>query len=68
MSVPRMTPRQRVLIALEHREPDRVPIEYFFFGTPEMVGRLKAHLRCETDEASPARVSAYLTTIGRYVR
>mgnify|MGYP000533678897 CR=1 FL=1 len=45
-----VTPRQRVLTALDHREPDRVPIEYFFFGTPEMVAKLKAHLRCETDE------------------
>jgi uroporphyrinogen decarboxylase len=45
-----MTPRQRVLTALDHRQPDRVPIEYHFFGTPEMVARLKAHLRCETDE------------------
>lgn len=39
-----ITPRQRVWTALAHREPDRVPIEYHFFGTPETVARLKAHL------------------------
>jgi uroporphyrinogen decarboxylase len=51
MSMPwRMTPRQRVLAALAHRPSDRVPIEYHFFGTPEMLAKLRAALGYESNE------------------
>jgi uroporphyrinogen decarboxylase len=39
------------MTALGYREPDRVPIDYFFFGTPETIAKLKAYLRIEDDEA-----------------
>ncbi len=42
-----MTPRQRVIAALEHREPDRVPLDFGTIGVsspvPEMYGRLASH-------------------------
>ena len=37
-----MTPKQRVLAAVEHREPDRVPIQIYL--TPEIEERLKQYL------------------------
>ncbi|NOX61672.1 MAG: hypothetical protein GXP42_06970 [Chloroflexi bacterium] len=37
-----MTPRQRVLTALEHRLPDRQPVD--FLATPEIWRRLQAHI------------------------
>ena len=43
-----MTSRERVLAAIEHRTPDRPPLNYF--GTPETTDRLLAHLKLETHE------------------
>lgn len=36
-----MTPRERVLAAIHHREPDRVPVNYL--GTPETDAKLREH-------------------------
>ena len=41
-----MTPRERVLTAIEHREPDRVPADYW--GTPEYDQLLGRHFGVET--------------------
>ena len=43
-----LTPRQRVKIALEHKEPDRIPIG--FESTPEVTKSLKSFLGIETDD------------------
>src|SRR5689334_16091361 len=40
-----MTHRERVATALEHREPDRCPMQISF--TPEFAGRLGADLRIQ---------------------
>jgi len=56
-----MTSRERVMAALEHRRPDRPPMN--FYGTPEVWDKLKRHLRLETDEA----VRRYLGSDMRYV-
>jgi uroporphyrinogen decarboxylase len=42
--MPRMTPRERVLAALAHRQPDRVPFSYGFGPTGEMTQTLTAEL------------------------
>lgn len=44
-----MTPRERVLTALAHREPDRIPWDYW--AAPEVTERLLAHLRLPDLEA-----------------
>ena len=44
-----MTSRERVLAALGHREPDRVPRD--FWAGPELTDRLCADLRCTDREA-----------------
>ena len=44
----KMTSRERVMTALEHRAPDRPPLNYF--GTPETDALLMRHLRLETRE------------------
>jgi uroporphyrinogen decarboxylase len=41
-----MTPRERWLAVLEHRLPDRVPLDYW--GTPEITEKLIQHLSCST--------------------
>ena len=41
-----MTPRQRVLTALRHERPDRVPL--FYRDVPEVRTRLMAHFGCQT--------------------
>lgn len=33
-----MNSRERVLTALEHRQPDQVPVNYYY-ATPEVVGQ-----------------------------
>jgi uroporphyrinogen decarboxylase len=43
-----MTPRERVQTALDHREPDRVPFD--FWAVPEMCAALRGYLGVETDE------------------
>ena len=43
-----MTSRERVLCALAHREPDRVPVD--FWAAPEVSQRLRRHLNLATNE------------------
>ena len=43
-----LTPRQRVLTALDHRQPDRVPLD--FWAVPETCAALRDYLGVETDE------------------
>jgi len=43
-----MTPRERVLTALDHAEPDRVPVDYW--ATSEVTESLKARLGCASEE------------------
>ncbi|HSV73188.1 MAG TPA: uroporphyrinogen decarboxylase family protein [Chthonomonadales bacterium] len=44
-----MTPRERVLCALSHQEPDRTPRD--FWAEPASLARLSAHLRLRDEEA-----------------
>jgi len=44
-----MTPRQRVLAALEHKEPDRTPCNYL--GTPEIDDKLLEHFGTDNMDA-----------------
>ncbi|MHB9133503.1 MAG: uroporphyrinogen decarboxylase family protein [Armatimonadota bacterium] len=39
-----MTPRQRVIAAVHHQQPDRVPFSWGFGATPEMTEDLQAYL------------------------
>ena len=39
-----MVPRERILAALRHEAPDRVPFTWGFGPTPEMAATLRAHL------------------------
>ncbi|MBI3923820.1 MAG: hypothetical protein HY318_20530, partial [Armatimonadetes bacterium] len=43
-----MTSRERVLTAINHEEPDRLPFDYW--AGPEVGERLREHFRCETQE------------------
>ena len=43
-----MTPQARVEMALDHRQPDRVPFD--FWGVPEVCDALRFHLGVETHE------------------
>ena len=45
-----MTPRQRVLAAVNHTPPDRVPVNYL--GTPEIDQRLRRRLQLPDPPAS----------------
>jgi uroporphyrinogen decarboxylase len=53
-----MTPRERVLAAIEHREPDRVPIDIGGSSVTTIIGaayeRLKAHLGVKADNHAGA--------------
>ncbi|KPJ58737.1 MAG: hypothetical protein AMS15_07755 [Planctomycetes bacterium DG_23] len=44
-----MNSKERVLAAVEHRRPDRLPVD--FWATPETWGHLVAHLNLADDEA-----------------
>lgn len=44
-----MTPKERVLIALSHREPDLVPTD--LWALPPVTDHLRAHLGVDSDEA-----------------
>ncbi len=57
-----MRPRERVMISLEHREPDRVPIDYW--AVPEVTERLKRHFGFQEDEELLRHLGVDL----RYVR
>jgi uroporphyrinogen decarboxylase len=50
--VKRLSPRERVKAALEHREPDRVPVD--FVATPEIWDRLIRHFAPNTAGIGPA--------------
>ena len=43
-----MTPKQRVLTAIAHREPDRVPVDYK--ANPGIDARLKQHFGLRPDD------------------
>jgi len=43
-----LTPRERVMAAIDHREPDRVPFD--FWAVPEVCAALRDDLGVETDE------------------
>lgn len=55
----RMTPRERVMTALEHREPDRVPLD--FYATAEELAALEKYLglRAEPDPDFPFYMAAH---------
>lgn len=57
----RLTSKQRVLTALDHREPDRVPVD--FWAVPETKQRLLARLQLPTEEA----LLSYLGVDVRYI-
>jgi uroporphyrinogen decarboxylase len=57
----RLTSRERVLAALNHLQPDRVPVD--FWAVPETKQRLLAHLGLETEEA----LLSYLEIDLRYI-
>jgi uroporphyrinogen decarboxylase len=44
----KMTPRARVLTALDHRQPDRVPLD--FLATTEVIAATEEHLGIQPDE------------------
>lgn len=44
-----ISPRQRVEMALQHEEPDRVPFD--FWAVPEVWAALRAYLGVADDEA-----------------
>ncbi len=56
-----MTPRERVLTALQHQTPDRVPWDYW--AGPEVSARLREHYQVPTQDALLARLGVDL----RYV-
>ena len=43
-----LTPRERVLLALDHQETDRVPVD--FIATPESLARLASYLGCQHED------------------
>jgi uroporphyrinogen decarboxylase len=43
-----LTPRERVLLAVSHQEPDRVPVD--FLATAEAMGRLQQYLGIDEEE------------------
>lgn len=53
-----MTPRQRAMTALEHRQPDRIPID--FWAAPEVYRRLESELHLDDPEAVLERFGADL--------
>jgi len=61
-----MTSRERVLTALEHRKPDRPPLNYF--GTAETTAKLLKHLGLGTREELLGYLGADMRYVGpRYV-
>ena len=56
-----MTSRQRVLTAIRHREPDRVPFDYW--AAPEVTERLLRHFNLPDKEALLQRLGVDLRTI-----
>lgn len=61
-----MNSYERVMAAVEHRKPDRPPLNYF--GTPETTRRLLEHLRLENLEQLRCHFGADMRYVaGRYV-
>jgi uroporphyrinogen decarboxylase len=52
MNPQKIIPRERVMIALGHEEPDRVPVD--FLATPEIWHRLVELLQPDTDAVGPS--------------
>ena len=57
-----MTSHERVMTALDHKKPDRPPLNYF--GTPETTEKLLKHLHLETHE----ELLCYFGADMRYVK
>ena len=57
-----MTPRERVIAALEFRKPDRVPLN--FFGTNEVWDAMKRQLKVETHEQVRLALGADMRYVG----
>jgi uroporphyrinogen decarboxylase len=55
-----LTHRERVLIALDHREPDRVPWD--LWATPEVMDRLRTHFNLPDEESVLRRLDVDLRT------
>jgi len=53
-----MTPRERVLTALKHQQPDRVPFSWGFGPTPEMTVALQKYLKAQNSDWPTLRQSA----------
>jgi uroporphyrinogen decarboxylase len=61
-----MSPRERWQAAIDHRRPDRVPMDYW--GTAEATQNLCRHLGCTADEAfDRLHIDRPFTVAGRYV-
>ena len=61
-----MTPYERVMTALSHRNPDRPPINYI--ATPELNEKLKAHLGIADQETLLQFLGVDIRYVaGRYV-
>lgn len=56
-----MNSRERVLTAIAHREPDRVPVD--FWAVPEVSQRLRSHLGLESQEQLLEHLGVDLRTI-----
>lgn len=56
-----MNSRERVMTALEHAEPDRVPVHYY--ATPELEARLRAALGVDSHEALLERLGTDLRSV-----
>lgn len=56
-----MTSKERVLTAIAHRKPDRVPIQTYL--TPEIQQKLMAYLGCETAEQLLVRLGVDLRSV-----
>ena len=56
-----MNHRERVLMALNHEQPDRCPMQISF--TPEFAGRLRQQLRSGWQDRATIRTAAETPTI-----
>ncbi|MHC4426897.1 MAG: uroporphyrinogen decarboxylase family protein [Planctomycetota bacterium] len=56
-----MTPKERVLTALSHKDPDRCPCDYI--GTPEVDEKLKAHFGTESMDVVLERLGVDLRVV-----
>ncbi|MHC4193783.1 MAG: hypothetical protein ACYSP9_06375, partial [Planctomycetota bacterium] len=56
-----MRPKERVLTALAHKNPDRCPCDYI--GTPEVDEKLKAHFGTESMDVVLERLGVDLRVV-----